>query len=146
MQTEESKAGMPELVSYISERSANIIRYSDKLSEALRKIDNYFEDIGPKAGVKFTDPEVFYSEFNPNEGKISYRLRVAKDWGLYAKSDCEYIDSILVTTASRDMKKAAIKRLPKFIQLYADALKSFEDEYEDVSEKAETIAAILKNE
>ncbi len=144
MQTEESiKAGMPELVSYIAERSNNIVRYSDKLSEALTKIDKYFEIIGPKTGVKFTDPEVFYTENTPNEGKISYRLRVTKDWGLYASSDCEYIDSILIIRASRPMKKAAVIRLPKFIQAYADAIKKLECEYEEVSEKAAQIADIL---
>lgn len=143
MQTEESKAGMPELVLYINERSANIVRYSDKLSEALNKIDDYFEEVGPKAGIKFTDPEVFHVEHNPNEGKISYRLRVTKDWGLYAYPDCEYMDTILIANASRVIKKAAIKRLPEFMQLYADALKGFEDEYEEVSEKAAQIAAIL---
>ncbi len=144
MSTERStKAGMPELVTYISERAENIVRYSDKLSEALHKIDDYFEGVGPKAGIRFTDSAVFYDETNPNEGKISYRLRVTKDWGLYAASDCEYIDSILITSASRDMKKAAIKRLPEFMQLYADALKTFEEEYKEVSEKADAMAAIL---
>jgi hypothetical protein len=140
---ESIKAGMPELVTYINERSANIVRYSDKLSEALIQIDKYFEAIGPKAGVKFTDSEDFYSENTQNEGKISYRLRVSKDWGLYAHSDCEYIDSINIRDASRAMKKAAIIRLPGFIQSYADALKKLELEYEDVSEKAAQIAAIL---
>lgn len=143
MQEESMMAGMPELVTYINERAVNIIKYSDKLSEALKKIDKYFEIVGPKAGVKFTDSETFYSENDANGDKISYRLRVSKDWGLYAYPDCEYHDTINICDASRAMKKETIKRLPKFIQAYADALKKLELEYEDISEKAAKMADIL---
>jgi len=81
---------------------------------------------------------------NPNEGKISYYLMVAKDWGLYAKSNCEYIDSKLIAYASRAMKKAAVVRLPEFMKLYAEAARKTESEFEDVSKKAAQIAAIMQ--
>jgi hypothetical protein len=142
--TTEIGAGMPtDIVSYINERAQNLVRYSDKLSENLNKIDDYFEEVGPKAGITFTDPEVFYSDFKDQIGKIKYQLSVRKEWGLWAVSDCEYVDSILIAEAPRAMKKAAIKGFPEFIRLYAESLKSFEDEYEDISEKAAQIAAIL---
>jgi len=144
MQTEESGPGMAEVVSYLEERASNISRYSDKLSEALREIDTYFEKVGPKVGIRFIDSEPFYEETNPNEGKISYYLMVAKDWGLYAKSNCEYIDSKLIAHASRAMKKAAVVRLPEFMKLYAEAARKTESEFEDVSKKATQIAAIMQ--
>lgn len=143
--TTEIEAGMPDgIVSYMNERAANLVRYSDKLSEALNKIDDYFEEIGPKAGIKFTDPDVFFTEYKDQIGKIKYKLMVSKEWGLYASPDCEYIDAILITEGSRPMKKEAIKRLPEFLRLYAESLERFEKEYEDISEKAEKIAEILR--
>jgi len=143
--TTEIEAGMPNgIVSYMNERAANLVRYSDKLSEALNKIDDYFEEIGPKAGIKFTDHEVFFTEYKDQIGKIKYKLMVSKEWGLYASPDCEYIDSILIAEGSRPMKKEAIKRLPEFLRLYAESLEIFEKEYEDISEKAEKIAEILR--
>jgi len=146
MKTEESiKAGMPELMTYIEERSENIVRYSDKLSGALIAVDDYFEKIGPKAGIRFTDPEPFYSKVDECLGeKVNYRLSVRKDWGLYATPDNEYVGAVLVYESTRAIKKAAIKRLPEFIQLYADALKGFEDEYKEIAEKADAIAAIFE--
>ncbi|HWQ19239.1 MAG TPA: hypothetical protein VN455_05620 [Methanotrichaceae archaeon] len=134
---------MPQLVQYINERSENIVRYSDKLSEALNKIDDYFEVIGPKAGIKFNDPENFFEESKEQIGKIIYRLSVRKDWGLYALSDCEYIDPVLIANASRAMKKAAVKRLPEFVALYAESLKKYEQEYEEISKKAAQMAVVL---
>lgn len=139
-----SQAGMPELVTYINERAANLVRYSDKLSEALNEIDDYFEEVGPKAGIKYNDPEPFYTEYKDQIGKIVWSLSIRKEWGLYAISDCEYINPELIANSSRAMKKAAIKRLPEFMQLYADALKEWEAEFEEISEKAAQVAAILK--
>jgi hypothetical protein len=136
-------AGMPEIVSYMNERAANLVRYSDKLSEALNKIDDYFEEVGARAGIKFRDPEIFFEEYKDQIGKIKYKLLVNKEWGLYASADCEYIDSILIAEGSRAMKKAAIKRLPEFLRLYAESLEKFEKEYEDIAEKAAQMAEIL---
>jgi hypothetical protein len=139
-----NEAGMPtDIVSYINERAQNLVRYSDKLSESLIKIDDYFEEVGPKAGIKFSDPEVFFTDYKDQIGKIKYQLSVRKEWGLWAVSDCEYVDSVLIAEAPRAMKKSAIKRFPEFIKLYAESLKSFEEEYAEVSEKAAQIATIL---
>jgi hypothetical protein len=130
-------------VEYINERAANLVRYSDKLSAALVKIDDYFEEVGPKAGIKLTDSEVFFTDHEEMIGKVEYRLRVTKEWGLYAIPDCEELNSVLICEASRPMKKAAVMRLPAFMQLYAKTLEKFEKEYEEVSEAATQMAEIL---
>lgn len=145
MKTEEFEAGMPAMVQYIEERSKNLIRYSDKLSSALIAVDDYFERMGPKTGILLTDAEPFFSKIDEYLGeKVSYRLAVRKNWGLYAMPDNEYMDSIRVYEATRAMKKEAIKRFPVFFQKYADAVATFEAEYKEIAEKAEAIAAIFE--
>jgi hypothetical protein len=145
MTNNENEAGMPTgIVEYINNRAQNIVRYSDKLSEALTVIDKYFETVGPKAGIRFNDTTAFYQEYNDQIGKIAWTLSVRQEWGLYAIADCEYVNSKLVMESSRAMKKAAIDRLPEFIQRYACTLQAYKNEYKEVSEKAEKIADILK--
>jgi hypothetical protein len=135
-----------EIVQYINERAENLVRYSDKLSVALKSIDKYFELIGPKAGIKFTDPEPFYTDNHEFYGKVNYKLSVRKDWGLYSVSDTMVVDNEVITGCGRPIKKAAIKRLPEFLKLYALELEKYEKEYKEISEKAEKMAAILNGE
>jgi hypothetical protein len=131
-------------VKYINERAGNLVRYSDKLSAALITIDKYFEIVGPKAGIRFTDPEPFYTDNNEYLGKVNYRLSVRKDWGLHSIADVEEFSGEVITDCSRPVKKAAIKRLPEFLRLYALELEKYEKEYEEISEKAEKMVEILK--
>jgi len=133
-------------VQYINERAENLVRYSDKLSTALKSIDKYFEIIGPKAGIRFTDPEIFYTESHEFFGTVNYKLSVRKEWGLYSVSDTMEVDNSVITDCGRPIKKAAIKRLPEFLRLYALELEKYEKEYEEISEKAEKMAVILNGE
>jgi len=133
-----------ETVRYINERSENLVHYSDKLSEALKSIDSYFEVIGPKVGFRFTDKEAFFEENHEYIGKISYHLSVRKEWGLYAVSSAMEIEDKCITDCSRFMKKEAVKRLPEFLRLYSLEVERLEGEYKDISEKAEKMAAILR--
>jgi len=133
-------------VQYINERAENLVRYSDKLSAALKSIDKYFEIIGPLAGIRFTDLEPFYTDNHEYFGKVNYRLSVRKDWGLYSVSDTMEVDNAVITDCARPIKKAAIKRLPEFLRLYALELEKYEKEYEEISEKADRMAAILNGE
>jgi len=132
-----------ETVKYINERALNLVKYSDKLSTALKTIDKYFEAIGPKAGIRFTDPEPFYTDNNEYLGKVNYRLSVRKDWGLYSVPDAMEIPNSIITDCARSLKKATIKRLPEFLRLYAAELEKLEKEYEEISEKAEKMAEIM---
>ena len=132
-----------ETITYITERSQNIVRYSDKISEVLEVVDKYFEKIGPIAGIKFIDPEPFYVENDPYLGKTEYYLKVTKDWGLWARKWGEIPESTLITESPRHIKKFAIKRFPEFLRLYAEKLKELEKEYKDVAAKAELIAEVL---
>jgi len=135
-----------ETVKYINERAQNLVKYSDKLSTALKAIDKYFEIVGPKAGIRFTDPEVFYTDNHEYLGKVNYYLSVRKDWGLYSIPDVMEIPNSIITDCSRTLKKAAVKRLPEFLRLYAAELEKHEKEYKEISEKAEKIAEILNGE
>jgi len=140
----EVEAGMPTVIEYINERAMNLTVYSDKLSKAISVIDDYIGLIGPKAGIKFTDPEVFFDEFDECIGPVTYKLSIRKEWGLYAIPDCMEIEPVLITESIRPMKKAMVKRLPEFLSLYAAELEKFEKEYKDISEKATRMAAILE--
>ena len=133
-----------EMVKYINERAKNLVRYSDKLSDALNSIDDYFEIIGPKVGIRFTDKESFFEERHEYLGKVFYHLSVRKDWGLYVVSSAMEIEDKCITDCSRFIKKEAIKRLPEFLKLYSLEAERFEKEYKDISEKAEKMAAILR--
>jgi hypothetical protein len=140
--------GMAKNMEYIEMRAKNLKRYSDKLSSAIRVVDKYFEKVGPTIGLKLTDKEVFYSEYKDQIGKVEYKLRVSKAssdcWGLWVKADCEYIDTDIITDVSRAMKKAAIKRLPAFIEYYSDEVANLESDYHTISDIAEKIASIME--
>ena len=135
-----------ETLAYIEERAANIIRYSDKLSEAIKILDIYCENIGGKIGIRFTDSEIFLSEYKEPWGKVNYRLRIGKDWGLYAANDIQEMDNECLKDVSREMKKEAIKRFPIFLKLYSEAVKKLEREYEDIAGKADEIIRIFGGE
>jgi prefoldin subunit 5 len=142
----EPGTAIAETIEYINERSQNLVRYSDKLSQAIRAIDKYIEVVGPQAGIKFTDSEIFYEEKNIYIfGDVKYRLSVRKDWGLYVVSNIDEAPNHLLTESSRAIKKNAIIRLPEFLKLYAAELEKYEMEYRDISEKAEKMAEILSN-
>ena len=150
MNAEANEAGkqtdIEQTIDYINERSQNLVRYSDKLSEAIRTIDKYIEAVGPQAGIKFTDSEVFYEEKNIYIfGDVKYRLSIRKDWGIYVVSNIDEVPNRLLTESARAIKKNAIIRLPEFLKLYAAELEKYEREYRDISEKAEKMAEILSN-
>ena len=132
-----------ETIDYINERSQNLVRYSDKLSQAIRTVDKYIEVVGPQAGIYFTDPEPFDEENDDYFGNIKYRLSIRKDWGIYAVSNVEEMPNRLLTESARAIKKNAIIRLPEFLKLYAAELEKYEKEYLDISEKAERMVEII---
>ena len=134
-----------ETLAYIEERAQNIIRYSDKLSQTIRILDNYCAKIGEQTGLKFTDSEVFYTEYREPWGKISYRLRIGKEWGLYAANDIEDMDNDCLTDVSRAIKKEAIKRFPAFLKKYAEALQNLSVEYEDIAKKSDELIKIFSD-
>jgi len=144
-----SGSELTEVVKYLEERAKRIAKYSDKLSDAIDKIDRFLEEVGETAGVKFIDTEVFYEHKLPDYGETEeFRLAVAKrrlGWGLMVErklgtySGLEYL-----IRKSRDVKKAAVKRLPAFLKAYAEALEQTEKEVKEFSEKAERIAQILE--
>ena len=141
-----TEAEIVETIEYINERSRNLVRYSNKLSEAIKTIDKYIETIGPKAGIFFTDPEPFWEERDEYWGNSNWRLSIRKDWGLYAVSNADEIPNVLLIEGRRVLKKQAIIRLPEFLRLYADELEKLEKEYEDISRKANAMAEILSRE
>ena len=51
-----------------------------------------------------------------------------------------------VTWQSRFIKKQVIQALPQFMKSYAAELEKYEKEYQDISEKAEKMAAIIGSE
>ena len=139
-----NETGMSEIVSYLNERAENMVRYSDKLSESITKIDDYIEKIAPKIGIRFNYQEPFFTDTKEHVGKVEYILSIRKDWGLYAVPNCEYLDTIVICRdGSRAMKKAAVKALPAFLKRYAEIAEESEKEYSDISEKAFQIADIL---
>ena len=67
----EAQAGKPsidaekmnaELLTYITERSNNIARYSDKLSKSIEQIDQYFKKVGPISGIHYIESRTFYTD------------------------------------------------------------------------------------
>lgn len=131
------------IVSYMNERAQNIIKYSDKLSKAIAEIDKYLEKVGGAAGIRFIDSEVFATDYVEPMGKISYKLMISGDQGLFVWTDCEYKNNGGLVEKSRYLKKEAIKRLPEFLRLFAVKLAEMEHEYEEISSKADKMATIL---
>lgn len=163
MQAEANKAGMPaqpisdcaldaELLSYIFERSNNIARYSDKLSKSIEQIDQYFKKVGPISGIRYIESRTFYTDDEDDYHRF-YSLAVettdSGNWGLKVATfdseelNAEWTSLKSVTWQSRFIKKQVIQALPQFMKSYAAELEKYEKEYQDISEKAERMAAII---
>lgn len=152
METENNMVS-EETMKYILERAENIKRYSDKLSEAIRKIDLYFDKIGSISGIGFLDSEIIFTDHHNYFGKLEYRLGVSKyndGWGLVVAQICPSDDvmdkKLLAMEVKRPLKKEIIKRLPEFMRLYSEELKKYEKEYEEISEIAAKFAEVLRDE
>ena len=164
MNAEANEAGKPsidaekmnaELLTYITERSNNIARYSDKLSKSIEQIDQYFKKVGPISGIHHIEDRIFYTD-DEDDYRRFYSLAVETTgtgngffWGLkVATFDSEAINAEWtslesVTWQSRFIKKQVIQALPQFMKSYAAELEKYEKEYRDISEKAEKMAAIV---
>ena len=146
---------MTETMKYITERSENLARFSDKLSRAIESIELYFEKIAPVAGVRFSSKLIFYEDPEDEYNRF-YCLAILnegyKGWGLKVLTfDCDETQAMWTRCRqprdeSRRVKKEIIKALPGFMAEYAEALKKYEKEYQDISDKAEKMVEVLKTE
>lgn len=113
----------------------------------MKEIDSYFEGIGKEAGVEFVDTEPIMTYWDLGS-KVELRLAVRKEGGYWGLAVVEW-DSPSgyfrgwIGEVSRKVMKAAVKRLPTFIRLYAEELAKQEKEIADFAEKAEKIASLL---
>lgn len=161
MNAEANEAGKPsidaekmnaELLTYITERSNNIARYSDNLSKSIEQIDQYFKKVGPISGIHYIEDRIFYTDDEDDYRKF-YSLAVETtengNWGLKVATfdseelNAEWTSMKSVNWQSRLIKKQVIRALPQFMKSYAAELEKYEKEYRDISEKAEKMAAIV---
>lgn len=144
-----AEASLTGVVKYLEERAKNIAKYSDKLRDAVRKVDMYVEGVGKATGVEFLDTEPMMA-YTDSGAQVEVRLAVKKRngvWGIAVLERVEWESSFYfrcwLSHACREILKAAVKRLPTFIKLYADELEKQEKEIRDFAEKAEKIASML---
>lgn len=154
-QTTTAEAELTQTINYLIERQNNINRYSDKLSEALGKLDNAITGINISRDFTFEDTEPFITtktgndeeEFTTTEKgyliiENSYlKIRYYKTTGTYTRKEQWRIYQI-----PRSERKAIIQsgRLPKFLASVSQKLAEAEHEYKTVSEAAEKMAAALQ--
>lgn len=148
-------AELKQAIEYLAERATTINRYSDKLSEALGKIDNAIYDIKISRDFTFTDTEPFYTTTTPEtdrefattekgfltiqDGRLKFKY--FKTAGGYTQTEQWNVFQI-----SRLERKAIIQsgRLPKFLAYVAEQLAIAEQEYKQVAEIAEKMANAIQ--
>ncbi len=155
-QTTSAGAELTQAINYLTERQTNINRYSDKLSEALGKIDKAISDIKISRDFTFIDTEPFYtkttSETDQEFSTIEKGFLTIQDGHLklkyfktagggYTQTEQWYVFQI-----PRLERKAIVQsgRLPKFLAYVAEQLAVAEQEYKQVSEVAEKMALAIQ--
>jgi hypothetical protein len=160
MSETEVQGGSPnlaEVVKHVAERSLNIVRFSDKLSESITKIDDYITQIARNNGVVF-EGDVFLTTGDNPDNITHYSLGIKKlyvgdqfqqakfDWGIVVISHDGYGDSgKFLFKASRQIKTIAVRHIPQFLQAYAKFLQEKELEFKEVSETAERMANAISS-
>jgi hypothetical protein len=148
-------AELTQTINYITERQTNINRYSDKLSDALLKIDKAISNIKISRDFEFLDTEPFYTkEYKEDElespTEAGYLL--IKDGELktkyykYTIYNDGYEEEWNIQQLPRLERKAIIQsgRLIKFLTTVAEQLAVAEQEYKQVAEIAEKMANAIQ--
>ena len=149
-----AEAELKQTIAYLAKRATNINRYSDKLTEALGKIDNAIYDIKISRDFTFTDTEPFCTkttqetdrEFSTVEkgfltiqdGRLKFKY--FKTVGSYTQIEVWNLFQI-----PRLERKAIVQssRLPKFLADVAKQLAAVEQEYKQVYQIAQKMANAL---
>jgi hypothetical protein len=132
-------------IKYIKERSQGIAKYSDKLRDSIRQIDNEMSQYFKDAGITTTDDEF---EYEDNYGNV-FQLVICKteygqyagQWGIYLSDGQE---EIWVGDASRLALKQVVKRIIPLFEKYARDLEQFEVEYKEIADKTEAMTEAIK--
>lgn len=140
-----------ELLSYIKERSENIQKYSDKLTEALQEIDKVITDVIDTAKMSYRD-DAYLLSVEGHEYRTTYYLKAgyssenASGLKIVKITDCEYVptEAEWIFEAPKSLQRAAIKRLPAFMDIYAKKLEEKEKNCKECAELANSILMLLR--
>lgn len=141
-----------ETLGYLNERSQNIKRYSDKLSETLKDIDNILTPIIDEVKISFIDSERLSYDTDTEYGLEEYFLVMKYDAfgpsGLTVKTvfDGETVNYKWIYDVSRYLQIKAVKRLPVFLEAYGNYLRKKELSYQEVSDMAENMLNVIRKE
>lgn len=137
---------MKKEIEYIRNRAQGIARYSNKIRESVKKINNWITPISKEAGIKYTDEDPFFVEKLPEYTK-KYYLRITKVegwWGIWVKETNDLVPEDIeiynIDTVGRQILKASIKRLPTFLLGYSRVLAKTLESYHDEANKIERVA------
>ena len=122
---------------------------SDKLRIAFNEINMYLEEFFALSGIEFTDPEPLYEYKGTLGEKYTVYLSIHRKNTLQICffEDCEWEEEIFyygIEQASRVKLSSGIQRLPSFLVLYSEKLRSQKKKYEDAVLKAEKILQCLQ--
>jgi hypothetical protein len=138
------------LIEYIKERSENIQKYSDKLTVALKEIDSIITEVIDVAKVSYTDDTYLLSaegtEYRTRYYlKASYSATNASGLKVIKTTNCEYIpnEANWIFEAPKNLQRAAIKRLPEFLEAYGKHLEERENDYKECAKLANSILVAI---
>jgi len=144
------------VVEYLAQRGQDLQRYSDRLREAVHRIENYLTELARECGIRshqviLEDADIDW--MGRNQYGYIMQLRKAKGhWWLFfdfyltiGPDGPERVvdDPLLVSEVPRRILKEAVKQLPAFIRQYAQTLGVKAEQYREVAEVAEKMAACL---
>lgn len=131
-------------IKYIEERAQGIAKYSDKLRQAIKDIDENMTPRFEMAGIHVEDEQFEYE--HPITGNI-YRLAITKTyhehWGIFLDNGY-HEDEIWIGDASRKALIQAVDRIIPLLEKYSKILQQKEIEYLGIAAKAEAMAEAIK--
>lgn len=140
---------LPAIFAYLGKRAENIARVSDKLRDAVDKVETYLtnrhDGIAKLSGVP-SSQEILLNPDDITSYAVVMGIRKFRFWELFWSDSYVFDDQAPLNSVSRGELILAVKALPEFLKSYAEDLRKAEAEVGDFAEKAERIAQILSPE
>jgi hypothetical protein len=152
--TENNTEMNAELLEYLNERAENMKKYSERIKTALGEIDSIVSQVMNRANLYFADTELVYKRASTYHGDTEYRLVVRRntsevDGGLWVEvNDPEDPSPEMVYEQMSELPKVIqkniVRRLPKFVKLYADFVEKTSEDYHEAADLAEKMLAAIQ--
>jgi hypothetical protein len=139
------------LLAYLTERAENMKKYSERITDALHKIGDILDPVMDRVNMPFVD-KVCVGTTKHGYGTTKYELVVRREtdddyggiWVRINEPDSMEFEYVAMWETPRFVQKSTVRRLPKFVKLYAEFVECNAADSLEVADMAEKMLAAIQ--